>query len=97
MVDLLVGVRALQLEKQLQLDKKLSICPCTDTVSEYLLHRRLVNREQYKFVQSGGTMNAYQNIQTNLKEIDTDNNRMEVILSGPDPCGDLKKYLLENK
>jgi len=97
MVDVLISTRGLQLEKQAELDVKLDKCPCREQVAEYLLNRRIVNRDQYKFVHNGGFMNSYQNIQTNLKEIETDHNRMMSILSTDNPCYELRKYLKDVK
>lgn len=96
MVDLLLSTRALQLEKQANLDAMLNKCPCHDLIADYLLYRRLLNREQYKLVHDGGFMNAYHNIQNNLKEIEADHNKMESILIMENPCIELKKYLFHN-
>lgn len=92
-MDLLISARSLQLEKQAELDTKLRKCQCTDTVMEYLLHRRQVNRQQYKLVHEGGFMEAYNNIQGNLKEIESDQASIESILSSVNPCSELKNYL----
>jgi len=81
--------RSIQPEKQAILDTELEKLPCHQTVVEYLLNMREINRRQYKSVESANIFKKYNEIQENIKEIDDQQKTLIDILNEKDICQSL--------
>lgn len=90
---ILFNNRSEHLEKQRIIDTHLAMLPCSNLIASYLLTKRHIGRLQYTKVKDGGLLHVYNNVQDSMDQDFKDIIEMEKIISAPNPCDELHKYL----